>query len=141
MVFNQNNFTLSNIMAVNEKMGVCDWSDAELHGIPMLDLVYGLSNLAFISEGAWDVQHKIRVYRSLLDQKTVLGNIFQTCLQRYSDALGMPYTKIASLRLATWILHSYFEVRRCMADQEPEEFSSQEEDLYISLLKLELQKH
>ena len=109
LVCAHNDFAPWNVMQTDEGLGVFDWADADWNSLPLMDLVYGLSNLAFLSEDAWDVPHMVQVYRSLLDPGTAFGKIFGQSLTRYAAAIGVNQDDIAPLRLATWITHCYFE--------------------------------
>jgi O-antigen/teichoic acid export membrane protein/thiamine kinase-like enzyme len=134
-----NDFAPWNVIATDAGLGVFDWADANSVGLPALDLVYGLSNLIFISQDAWDIQYKVQVYRSLLDPKSASGKLFDSCLKRYAEAVGFSSDLIAPLRLATWILHCHFEYMNRQIEQAPERLAFQDESICLSLLRIELQ--
>jgi len=100
-----NDFTPWNLIREHAGLGAFDWVESDWSGYPLLDLVYSLSTLAFLSEDAWETSQTAAVYRRLLDPVTPIGKAFADCLNRYADSLNIPHQRIPALRLATWIFH------------------------------------
>ncbi len=134
-----NDFAPWNVMVSRDRLGVFDWADAELNSLPMLDLFYGLTHLFFLVEDAWDIQHKIQVYRTLSDPATELGQLFDSCIQQYAAEVQIPDEKIPALRLATWVLHCHFEYQNRKIEQFPEQLAGRNESDCLSLLLEELE--
>lgn len=106
-----NDFTPWNLIGTKAGLGAIDWGDAEWDGMPMLDLVYVLANMAFVVHNAWDTQRMLATYRWLTDVSTPFGAVFQRELSRYAREVGLHSGQIAPLRLLTWVLHRDFECR------------------------------
>lgn len=142
LVCAHNDFAPWNVMKTGEGLGVFDWADADWNSLPLMDLVYGLSNLAFLAEDAWDVPHMVQVYRSLLDPATAAGKIFDQKLTRYATAVGVPRNEIAPLRLATWIIHCYFELSNRKVEMGgPIEAGPYDEGVCFPLFCVELERN
>jgi len=112
-VFAHNDFTPWNIVETREGLGIFDWSDACQKGVPLLDLLYGLTTSAFLTKtgrGPLEPVGMQRAYQELLDPETPLGRIFQASLDSYTRRVGLPPESIAPLRLMTWIKHSLYEL-------------------------------
>jgi aminoglycoside phosphotransferase (APT) family kinase protein len=88
-----------------------DWESAEPSGLPVLDLVYFLSNAAFVLEGALDSGRTPESYRTLLAPGTRNGRVAEACLSRYCRSLGLERANIPALRLLTWIVHCRSDFR------------------------------
>jgi O-antigen/teichoic acid export membrane protein len=104
-----NDFAVWNMVATPGGLGVFDWSDADRLGLPLLDLVYGLSGAVFLMENAHSAEQRKESYLRLLDPDTPAGRIFQDCLARYASEVGLNPDRIPPLRLMTWVLHSTYE--------------------------------
>ncbi len=88
-----------------------DWESAEPAGLPMLDLVYFLTNAAFVLEGALESGRTRESYRGLLSASTGTGRVAEKCLADYCQALGLDPAQLPALRLLTWIVHARSDVR------------------------------
>ncbi|HLO33517.1 MAG TPA: phosphotransferase [Anaerolineales bacterium] len=110
LVCTHNDFTPWNIIQESDSLGIFDWSDAEQRGLPMLDLIYGLSTLAFTMDRTHNGEDMRVSYQKLLDPKKRRGAIFGECLSFYAASLGIPPQQIAYLRLLTWMRHSFNEL-------------------------------
>lgn len=93
-----------------------DWESAELGGLPALDLVYFLTNAAFVVTGALQSGRTREVYRELLDPATHLGRAAADCLTEYSHRLGLDRDGLARLRLLCWIVHCRSDYRHLEMD-------------------------
>jgi hypothetical protein len=94
---------------------VLDWESAELNGLPALDLIYFLTHLAFIQEGAMGSRRYRESYRRMQDPSTFTGRVQAECFRRYTDCLGLKPDCLHPLRLLTWLIHSRSEHRRLLA--------------------------
>jgi hypothetical protein len=98
---------------------VLDWESAELHGLPALDLVYGLAYLAFYLDGSVYSGTFVDSYRSLWRSGTVAGDVTHACMERYTTVLHIDPGMIGPLRLLTWMIHSRSEYARLLATHGP----------------------
>jgi O-antigen/teichoic acid export membrane protein len=107
-----NDFTVWNIRQNDNQLGVFDWTDASRSGLPLLDLVYGLTSMFLLQDKAWESSdHACRVYMGLLDASTPKGAIFNESLQLYGADVGLRHGQIAFLRLLTWVLNVKFDLQ------------------------------
>ena len=111
VVFVHNDFTPWNIVKTENGAGIFDWGDGNLKGLPLIDLIYGLANVAFLQKNAESVLERQKIYRQLLDPQDPMGMVFQNCIHSYTQRIGLPSASIGPLRLLTWIRHSLFEFR------------------------------
>jgi hypothetical protein len=121
LVCEQRDFSPWNVLLNGQDLVVLDWEGAELHGLPMLDLVYFLTYLALFVErvpvhGTIDVEQVRRVYRATLDPHYELGNVVQSCLAEYARRLQLPTGLVQPLRLLTWIVHAHAEYKAMWAE-------------------------
>ena len=93
-----------------------DWESAELRGLPALDLVYFLTNAAFVMTGALESGRTREVYAELLDPATPSGRVAGDCLALYSERLSLPHDVLARLRLLCWIVHCRSDYRHLEMD-------------------------
>jgi Phosphotransferase enzyme family len=93
-----------------------DWESAELRGLPALDLVYFLTNAAFVLTGALESGRTREVYAELLDPATQRGRVAADCLTEYSERLGLEHHVLARLRLLCWIVHCRSDYRHLEMD-------------------------
>ncbi len=97
-------------------LGVLDWESAELDGVAGPDLHYAIAHLAFDLTGATSPEAQIRVYSSLLDPTTRLGDASGRVLARYAQAAGMALSDLRRTALLTWLIHGRSEYARLAAD-------------------------
>jgi O-antigen/teichoic acid export membrane protein len=101
-----NDFAPWNLIQGNSRgLGAIDWGNANWSGLPMMDLIYSLSTLAFLSEDAWETSQRAAIYQRFLTATNPIGKTFTEYLNRYAEHLGIPHQRIPSLRLATWVFH------------------------------------
>jgi hypothetical protein len=91
---------------------VLDWESAVLEGLPLLDLLYFLSYLAFRLDRAEQPQQRIRSLRRMWDPRTPSGRIAAECVARYVAAVGIPASAVAPLRVLLWMVHSHSEFQQ-----------------------------
>lgn len=85
------------------ELGVVDWDDGRFHGIPAFDLIFFLTYLNFHLYSAWNSGNFLDCYRMMLDSSSFTGRIFQSCLERYRESLGISVEAMDALRLLTWV--------------------------------------
>jgi glycosyltransferase involved in cell wall biosynthesis len=99
------------VLGDDGRPAVLDWESAESRGLPCRDLVYFVSNAAFILDGALESGRTRATYRQLLDNRTPYGRVADDSLGRYCAHLGLDPEVLPSLRLLTWIVHSRSDFR------------------------------
>lgn len=104
------------LVGADGALAVLDWESAELHGLPLLDLVYFHAYLDFFLDGAINSERYRESYRTLLNPASLTGSVFRECLERYTQALGLDVSSTAALRVLVWMLHARSEYRRFVAD-------------------------
>jgi len=103
-------------VAADGQLAVLDWESAELHGLPVLDLIYFLTYLAFSLDNAPKSGRIEASYRAGLTPSTFTGGVQQECLAHYAERLGIDSKVVGRLRVLAWILHSRSEYRHYVAD-------------------------
>lgn len=97
----------------NNEIGIFDWSDAVIEGIPGIDLIFFLATLALNVELNVDPSLKTSelqiIYQELLNPKTARGKLFANCCERYLISLNISTSLIPQLRLLTWVIHTYLQ--------------------------------
>ena len=94
------------------EVGVLDWEDAEPRGLPAVDLLYLLADIAFMYDGAFASGRFLESYRASRDATTFTGGISAEALARYSAALGLDASALRPLRLLAWLPHAAWEYRQ-----------------------------
>jgi hypothetical protein len=127
------------LMRPSGDLAVLDWESAEPEGLPLLDLVYFLTYLAFFQCGAMKSGRFRGAYRASLDPSTPIGRVVSTCLRRYVEAIDLDPAAVQPLRMLTWLVHARSEHRRLAADAggtpSPEALRR---SLFLSLWRMEL---
>jgi hypothetical protein len=117
IVCEQRDFSPWNLLINSEQeLQVLDWESAEPQGLPVMDLVYFTSHLAFYVAGAHTPECWRECYRETLQPSTFTGAVGQECQERYAERVGVRAADIAPLRLLCWMVHSRSEYRRFAAD-------------------------
>jgi hypothetical protein len=93
-----------------------DWESAEPRGLPALDLIYFLTNAAFVLDGALESGRTREAYAQLLDPNSPHGHVAAQCIVEYSSRLGLDHDSLGRLRLLCWIVHSRSEYRHLEMD-------------------------
>lgn len=124
-VCEQRDFSPWNVFrGIDDQLVVLDWESAELHGLPVMDLIYFLTNLAFFIDRAYVFSPKGALgsgrfresYQAILDPTTFTGSIFQECIARYCRRLKLDYAALQPLRMLVWLLHSRSEHEQFIQD-------------------------
>jgi hypothetical protein len=141
IVCEQRDFSPWNLLiSSEEELQVLDWESAEPQGLPVMDLVYFTSHLAFYLAGARTPERCRECYRETLWASTFTGAVRQECQERYAERVGVRAADIAPLRLLCWMVHSRSEYRRFAADiggvPQPTQLR---QSLFLSLWEEELQ--
>jgi hypothetical protein len=95
---------------------VHDWESAEPVGLPLMDLVYFLTYLAFFQRGASDPERCTAVYRESRDPTTALGAVHADAIARYTARVKLDSAAVRGLHLLTWLIHARSEHVRFAAD-------------------------
>jgi hypothetical protein len=116
-IIEQRDFSPWNVLiSTDDELMVLDWESAELDGLPLVDLIYFLTYLAFFVEDAMETGRFVEAYQKCWSEQTVIGQVNAECLKRYCAALRLDDACVPALRLFTWLLHSRSERARLMAD-------------------------
>jgi glycosyltransferase involved in cell wall biosynthesis len=99
------------LMAPGGDPVLLDWESAMASGLPGLDLVYFLTNCAFVLDKALESGRTRESYARLLDPATPHGRVAAKVLAEYTTALGISEKDLRRLRLLTWITHSRSDYR------------------------------
>ncbi|MCL4408928.1 MAG: aminoglycoside phosphotransferase family protein [Gammaproteobacteria bacterium] len=95
---------------------VLDWESAEIKGLPVLDLCYFLTHLAFMVERVpvhddIDLVQARRLYHDILHPNTFTGQVVSECMTKYIEHAGLTHDTIKPLRVLTWLIHAQSEYR------------------------------
>jgi len=116
-VVEQRDFSPWNVhVAPDGQLVVFDWESAELNGLPLVDLIYFLSYLAFFHDDALKSGKTRESYRRSLDPATFTGRVQRECVERYAARLDLDRSLIPSLRLLTWLIHCRSDYGHLAAD-------------------------
>lgn len=127
------------ILSPKGKLGVVDWEDSRLCGLPALDLIFFLTNTCIDYKLESDTKCNEQSYRNLIDPNTFTGAIFTDCINLYTSELGIPKTVIPCLRLMTWIVQAHISfLDVATGTLKPQETLSEETHLAISLWEEEV---
>ena len=123
MVVEQRDFSPWNVLIAGDgELIVLDWESAELQGLPVLDLIYFLTYLAFLLEGVpilggVKLPQARKAYQASMTPHTFTGRVLDECMTRYAQAAGLAPASLSPLRLLAWLIHSRSDYRRFTADQ------------------------
>jgi hypothetical protein len=146
LVCEQRDFGPWNVLVTADReLAVLDWESSEPEGLPVLDLIYFLSYLAFLVDGIFRRNGALRPdrvresYRMALDPSTFLGSVRSECLARYTSHIGLDSDALRPLGLLVWLIHSRSEYKHFAADAagRPER-ETLRRSLFVSLWEEEL---
>jgi aminoglycoside phosphotransferase (APT) family kinase protein len=103
-------------VAADGGLVVYDWESAEPVGLPLTDLVYFLTYLAFFHDRAITRGRCPESYRRTRDPRTFTGGVYHDCLTHYAERIGLDAGHVRGLHLLTWLIHTRSEHRRLAAD-------------------------
>jgi hypothetical protein len=116
-----------------------DWESAEPDGLPGMDLVYFLTNCAFVLDGAIESGRTRESYSRLLDPATPHGRVAAQATDAYTAALGLTTADFRRLRLLCWIVHSRSDYRHLQLETQtaptPEDLRG---GMFLGLIEEEL---
>jgi aminoglycoside phosphotransferase (APT) family kinase protein len=129
------------ILTTAGRPALLDWESAEPRGLPLLDLVYFLTNAAFVLQDALESGATRECYSSVLDPGTATGSVAAGCIARYCDAVGLDPCAVPPLRLLTWVVHtgSDFEAFKRGA-VEPHDQRTLNSSVFLGLVREELSR-
>lgn len=100
-------FAPQNVLIDTEgNLGVIDWEESRLIGIPALDLIFFLILLSLNLENVWRTGKHREAYRNLLNPDTFTGGVFSECTDLYLSKLEIDPGEKDGLRILailTWI--------------------------------------
>ena len=140
----QRDFSPWNVLIDDKgELVVLDWESAEVEGLPVLDLIYFLTYLAFFHDGAMASGRWRESYRASLDPATLTGATRVECLTRYCQQTGLDLAALRPLQQLVWLLHAHSEYQRLVADAgvgKPSE-AALRASLFVSLWQEEGRSH
>jgi hypothetical protein len=95
---------------------VLDWESSRVHGLPLLDLIYFVTYMAFFVDGAMVSRRFAESYRATLDPRSASGAVRAELVQQYRERFGIPIDAERALRALCWIEHADSELRHFTAD-------------------------
>ena len=118
---------------------VLDWESSRVHGLPLLDLIYFTTYMAFFVDGAMVSRKFDASYRALLDTRTALGALRQELVAQHREQLGISSDAVRGLRALCWIGHAESEFQAFSADAGgPPSVDRLRESMFTRLWALEL---
>lgn len=98
------------------RLTALDWESSRVHGLPLLDLLYFVTYMAFFVEGAMVSRDFATVYRTTLDPRSAHGALRQELLEEHRELLGISSSAVRALRALCWIGHAESEFQHFSAD-------------------------
>ena len=98
------------------QLGVLDWESSRIDGLPLLDLIYFVTYMAFFLDGAMVSREFVHPYRRSLDPRTVTGAVRQTHTASYCEHFAITADAERALRALCWMEHAESEFRAFSAD-------------------------
>ena len=95
---------------------VLDWESSRIRGLPLLDLLYFVTYMAFFVDGAMLSKRFVESYRRSLDPSTLTGAIRVELMERHRDAWRISVRAARALRALCWIGHAESEFQALTAD-------------------------
>lgn len=100
----------------DDRVIVLDWESARIRGLPLLDLLYFVTYMAFFVDGAMVSHRFVDSYRRSLDPSTLTGAIRLELMERHREAWRISSRAARALRALCWIGHAESEYQRLSAD-------------------------
>lgn len=95
---------------------VLDWESSHIHGLPLLDLIYFITYMAFFVDGAMVSHRFAESYRATLDPRSASGAVRTEIMQGYREQFAISTDTERALRVLCWIEHAESEFQRFTAD-------------------------
>ena len=93
-----------------------DWESSRVRGLPLLDLIYFISYMAFFVDGAMVSRKFEDSYRATLDTRSTMGALRQELVEQHREQLGISMASMRALRALCWIGHAESEFQAFSAD-------------------------
>jgi hypothetical protein len=121
------------------RITVLDWESSRVRGLPLLDLIYFITYMAFFVDGAMVSREFEASYRATLDTRTPLGAVRHELLEQHRDKIGISMAALRGLRALCWIGHAESEFQAFSADAGgPPSAAKLRESVFVGLWALEL---
>ena len=120
------------------ELAMVDWEDGEVDGLPLLDLVFFLTYLAFQLHDPWRTGRFREVYRATLDPTTPTGRVRAECLARYAERIGLDPAALHPLSVLQWVLRTRWEHQGLRGGADQPALEAFQRSLYLSLWQEEL---
>ncbi|HUQ79572.1 MAG TPA: phosphotransferase [Gemmatimonadaceae bacterium] len=98
------------------QLAVLDWESSRVEGLPLLDLIYFVTYMAFFVDGAMVSRRFADSYRASLDASTVTGALRHELVARYGAAFGISRDAERALRALCWMEHAESEFQHFTTD-------------------------
>ena len=98
------------------QLAVLDWESSRVDGLPLLDLIYFITYMAFFLEGAMVSRRFVDAYRASLDLRTVTGAMRHQLLERYRQRFAITDDSMGALRVLCWLEHAESEFQAFTTD-------------------------
>jgi aminoglycoside phosphotransferase (APT) family kinase protein len=98
------------------RITVLDWESSRVRGLPLLDLIYFITYMAFFVDGAMVTRKFEESYRNTLDSRTRMGALRQELVEQHREQLGLSTGAGRALRALCWIGHAESEFQAFSAD-------------------------
>ncbi len=95
---------------------VLDWESSRVRGLPLLDLIYFVTYMAFFVDGAMVSRRFAESYRATLDPRSTTGAVRAELVLQYRERFGISIDAERALRALCWIEHADSEFRHFTAD-------------------------
>jgi aminoglycoside phosphotransferase (APT) family kinase protein len=95
---------------------VLDWESSRVHGLPLLDLIYFITYMAFFVDGAMVSRRFAESYRATLDPRSSTGAMRAELMEQYRQRFGISPEMEWALRSLCWIEHADSEFQHFTAD-------------------------
>jgi hypothetical protein len=121
------------------RITVLDWESSRVRGLPLLDLIYFITYMAFFVDGAMVSRQFADSYRALLDPRTAMGALRHELLEQHREQIGISMVALRALRALCWVGHAESEFQAFSADAGGSPSADQlRESVFARLWALEL---
>jgi aminoglycoside phosphotransferase (APT) family kinase protein len=91
------------------QLSVLDWESSRVEGLPLLDLLYFITYMAFFMDGAMVSRRFVESYRASLHPRTATGTMRRELVEGYAAQFGINVAAQHALRALCWIEHAESE--------------------------------
>ena len=117
LICEHKDFTPQNIHIDDKgRIGVLDWEESKLFGLPGVDLIYFLTRMNYnyynarSEEKDYTFQYRRQLYRGMLNESTFTGKITKECINLYATRVGIDNSAMDKIRLMTWLIQLHKEI-------------------------------